>query len=46
MSNACCGVLPRRQFLADMGMEFTGLARGAMLQREVAPTAGEASVER
>ena len=26
--------LPRRTFLADMGMGFTGLALGAILQRE------------
>lgn len=28
---ACCGALPRRAFLADLGMGFTGLALGAML---------------
>ena len=28
------GSLPRRAFLADLGMGFTGLALGAMLQRE------------
>ena len=27
-------ILPRRSFLADMGLGFTGLALGAMLQRE------------
>ena len=26
--------MPRRTFLADMGMGFTGLALGAMLQNE------------
>jgi len=26
--------LPRRTFLADMGMGFTGMALGAMLNRE------------
>lgn len=29
-----CGCLPRRAFLADLGMGFTGLALGALLQRE------------
>src|SRR5262245_47813324 len=29
----CCGV-PRRAFLADCGMGFTGLALAAMLQRD------------
>jgi uncharacterized protein DUF1501 len=32
-SNAC-GRVPRRTFLADPGMGFTGLALGAMLQRD------------
>src|SRR4051794_36364820 len=29
-----CGRINRRSFLADMGMGFTGLALGAMLQRD------------
>jgi hypothetical protein len=29
-----CGRVPRRTFLADVGMGFTGLALGAMLHRE------------
>ena len=29
-----CGRVPRRTFLADVGMGFTGLALGAMLQRD------------
>ncbi len=29
-----CGRLPRRTFLADAGMGFTGLALGAMLHRD------------
>ncbi len=32
-SNAC-GRIPRRSFLADLGMGFTGLALGAMLHRD------------
>jgi hypothetical protein len=32
-SNAC-GRVPRRTFLADLGMGFTGLALGAMLHRD------------
>jgi hypothetical protein len=31
---SCCGRVHRRTFLADVGMGFTGLALGAMLQRE------------
>ena len=27
----CCGCVPRRTFLADMGMGFTGLALGSLL---------------
>lgn len=30
----CCGTVSRRMFLADLGMGFTGLALGAMLQRD------------
>jgi hypothetical protein len=30
----CCGRVSRRTFLADVGMGFTGLALGAMLQRD------------
>ena len=29
-----CGRVPRRSFLADLGMGFTGLALGAMLHRD------------
>src|SRR5262245_39270475 len=29
-----CGPVPRRTFLADMGMGFAGLALGAMLERD------------
>src|ERR1700738_1093839 len=29
-----CGRVPRRSFLADTGMGFTGLALGAMLHRD------------
>src|SRR3954470_12671702 len=29
-----CGKVPRRAFLADLGMGFTGLALGAMLHRD------------
>ena len=32
--------LPRRAFLADLGMGFTGLALGAMLQRDARASAG------
>src|SRR3954452_20762717 len=31
---SACGRVPRRTFLADVGMGFTGLALGAMLQRD------------
>lgn len=34
MSNSCCRSLPRRAFLADVGMGFTGLALGALLSRD------------
>ena len=35
LTTACgCGRLNRRTFLADVGMGFTGLALGAMLERE------------
>lgn len=37
-----CGRIRRRSFLADMGMGFTGLALGAMLQRERTARAAEA----
>ena len=33
-AHACCGNVNRRVFLADCGMGFTGLALGAMLQRD------------
>ena len=32
--SSCCGNIRRRVFLADCGMGFTGLALGAMLQRD------------
>jgi hypothetical protein len=32
--NSFCGRIPRRAFLADVGMGFTGLALGAMLHRD------------
>ena len=32
--SSACGRVPRRTFLADIGMGFTGLALGAMLQRD------------
>src|SRR4051812_21871442 len=32
--SSACGRVPRRTFLADVGMGFTGLALGAMLQRD------------
>src|SRR6187401_3094123 len=32
--SSACGRVPRRTFLADMGLGFTGLALGAMLQRD------------
>jgi len=31
---SCCGNINRRMFLADCGMGFTGLALGALLQRD------------
>jgi hypothetical protein len=34
MNEFPCGRIQRRSFLADVGMGFTGLALGAMLQRE------------
>ena len=38
----CCGHVPRRTFLADMGMGFTGLALGAMLREDGIVRAGDA----
>ena len=32
--SSACGRVPRRRFLADLGMGFTGLALGAMLHRD------------
>lgn len=32
--SSSCGRVPRRRFLADLGMGFTGLALGAMLHRD------------
>lgn len=37
-----CGRIQRRQFLSDVGMGFTGLALGAMLQRDGIVRANEA----
>jgi hypothetical protein len=34
LQSSACGRVPRRTFLADLGMGFTGLALGAMLQRD------------
>ncbi len=34
LHNSFCGRMPRRAFLADLGMGFTGLALGAMLHRD------------
>ena len=43
VTDRSCGRLPRRAFLADLGMGFTGLALGAMLQREGVARAVEAA---
>ncbi len=40
---AGCGRIARRTFLADVGMGFTGLALGAMLQRDAAAATGSAA---
>jgi hypothetical protein len=34
LQSSACGRVPRRTFLADVGMGFTGLALGAMLHRD------------
>ncbi len=34
LQSSACGRVPRRTFLADLGMGFTGLALGAMLHRD------------
>ena len=34
IENDCCGHAGRRTFLADVGLGFTGLALGALLQRD------------
>lgn len=39
----CCGRGPRREFLADMGLGFTGLVLGSMLQRDGVVRAAEAT---
>ena len=39
-----CHRFPRRAFLADLGMGFTGLVLGAMLQRDGVARAGETPV--
>src|SRR5688572_13864004 len=41
--HSCCR-FPRRAFLADLGMGFTGLVLGAMLHRDGVAKAGEAPV--
>ena len=38
-----CNRYPRRAFLADVGMGFTGLVLGAMLQRDGVARAAEAA---
>src|SRR5690349_12987521 len=42
-TRACECRLPRRQFLADMGLGFTGLALGAMLSQDRDARAAEAA---
>ena len=39
-----CPRFPRRAFLADLGMGFTGLVLGAMLKRDGVARASEAAV--
>src|SRR5688500_8726167 len=39
-SDCSCRRFPRRTFLADLGMGFTGLVLGAMLQRDGVARAG------
>ncbi len=34
MARTCCSPMPRRAFLADVGMGFTGLALGALLAKD------------
>src|SRR5581483_3660114 len=41
MDHSFCGRVHRRTFLADVGMGFTGLALGAMLQRDGQARAAE-----
>ncbi len=41
-----CGQVPRRTFLSDFGMGFTGLALGAMLARDGITKAAESSTHR
>jgi hypothetical protein len=43
MSESCCRSLPRRAFLADVGMGFTGLALGALLSRDGIARAAESA---
>lgn len=43
-SSRLCAKSPRRHFLSDIGMGFTGLALGAMLARDGALKAGELSI--
>src|SRR5262245_21057394 len=40
---SCCGRVHRRTFLADVGMGFTGLVLGAMLNRDGVSRADEAA---
>ena len=34
LSGSCCGRIHRRRFLVDLGLGFTGLALGSMLQKD------------
>jgi hypothetical protein len=43
ITTGCCGRVHRRQFLADVGMGFAGLALGAMLHRDGIARAASAS---
>ena len=41
----CCGRLPRRAFLSDFGLGFTGLALGAMLADDGIVRAAEPTLQ-
>src|SRR5688572_24036558 len=43
LPNCGCNRIPRRTFLADVGMGFTGLVLGSMLQRDGIARASEAA---